>query len=221
MIDASPEVQFALAFAMNAKNNIVYTMGIGAELRPAIIGFELDGSPIGLAQMQHPAETADDAIHRVVGVGSLMRSNWHAASIAIVAEGYVAVRDEDDEDESEDGSLAKRFADGDKTISECMTVAWASDSDECELVMAPYSIGLGRRVIWNHEDITLFDDSRDSGSYAHLLSDIVNNTKPGEWLPSVPQEIQMLAAGSAMSDLGFVVKFTDETMNLDWMNGND
>lgn len=225
MTEASPEVQFALQFAMQAKSNIVYNVGIGAELRPAIVAFELDGTPIGFAQMKSPSQDAESALDRVRSVGALMRSGWCSASIAIVAEGFVSIRNPDlDPDEHEcniDDSLAKRFGAGDKNISECLTVAWASDGGDCELCMMPYVIGLGRKVFWDENEMLVIEDASNTGSYVGLLQNIVNGPTPVAQLASVPPELQMLAAANAMTTLGFYVKFTNDNINTDWINDDD
>jgi hypothetical protein len=216
----SRALSFAMEFAMKAKDNVVFSMGIGSELHPMIIGFDSDDQPFGFAQLRKSETTIAGNMQRIAAAGSLMRSGWHCDSLAVIAEGYVAKREPTEEFDAEQ-TFAQRFADNDKQVSECIIIAWASEYGECEIAMIPYAIGLGRKIQWDLEDLFTVQNGKDFGQYPKMLRIIVEDVEKIPCIPSMPFELYVLAIANEIASLGFYVECDGSDIDTDWINDDN
>ena len=220
MSNAGDPTSFSMDFAIQAKNNVVFSFGIGSDLHPIIIGFDEDNEPFGFAQMRRPSLTMTEGLQRIAEVGTLMRSGWHCNSLAVIAEGYASTRGISEELDMTK-TFAQRFADGDKRVTECLTVAWASEYGECEVSVVPYTIGLGRKILWDLDGGILLKDGRGYGKYPELLLAIAEEVEKIPYPQSVPFELCLLSIANEIEELGFYVECDAIGTNMDWINNDD
>jgi hypothetical protein len=147
----NPCVVTALDAATASKEQIVDFEGIGADLRPTVYAFGESDSLIGGASLTAMRKVAGQSNHPSANMFgklrfavSVMRQVWAAKEAVVILEGYSSIGEVG-------GGLAKRFADGDKEINECLMVYRFSSLSELSVTILPYRIGLGRKVEWLYE----------------------------------------------------------------------
>lgn len=183
------------------KETLVSEDGIGADLPPMVAAFDEDGLPIGQAQVRTSSESREDQFRRLIAVATLMRSGWHASSLGIVLEGYMVVGG----DRTDTTSLASRFADGDRSVVECISIVYADIDGSKTVISLPYSVGLGRKVEWLHDQQQIAHGEETTGLYPQILGEIFERVELVRFSQATPQEVAIMAIATEIIDRGFRV----------------
>lgn len=197
------------------KETLVDEDGIGSDLPPLVAGFDANNDPIGQAQIATSSESREEQFRRLVAVAALMRSGWHADSLAIALEGYMVF----DQDRSDTTSLVSRFANGDKNVAECLSVVFAACDGYKAIFSLPYKVELGRKITWLSEHQQFYENDEASGIYPDVLSEIFEITNLIPYSSSLPAEIPIMAVATEIVDRGFRVicqGFDEEVQR--WIN---
>lgn len=184
------------------KEWLVKDSGIGSDLAPSIFAIDRSGDVLGYLIMHTPAGSREDQYDRLLMAATILRTGWHAYALAICLEGYLTTRDEDFD--ADGPSLAERFAFGDQTVHETISVIYRNEDGECEVVSTPYRQTVGRRVEWLDDDARTVNEEI-AGTYPWALRQIFERAELRPWVEAVPPEVSMMAVAAQLSDMGFVV----------------
>jgi hypothetical protein len=182
------------------KEQLVAVEGVGADCAPAVVGFDELGGVLGVAVLCVPVGGRVEQFERCVGAMGLMRGGWGAFGLAVVLEGYLATGGV-----GLGGSLVERFAGGDGSVVETISVVFRDAGGGSRVVSLPYRVGLGRRVVWLDELFCDVSDELVSGGYPGALFEVFGSVVPRVWSSVVPFEVPFLAVSAELSDLGFAV----------------
>lgn len=200
-----------------AKQVLVSRDGIGADITPVIIAYGAeDDELLGFAQISEPPKTAMDQYRKMTAACFLMRSTWQAKKIAVVIDGYVAIRTPEEE-QPEAHELVARFAAGDASVQECLSIICHTEDDVSHYMTLPYRIGLGKKVEWL-EDTAYVEGAEPSGAYAKMLHKIMTEVEPLPFPTAVPVEAAMCAFSLEIHDLGFFVTCEALGEGQDWLD---
>lgn len=199
----NPTIEQTAEIVKRSKQVIVHRDGIGAEIAPFIVAFDGDEAMIGFAQISYPAKTHLDKYRRIAAAAYIMRTVWHAKKILIVMEGFVARRGLDDP-APQANDLPVRYANGDKSVNECLSIVGHDANDRSYALTLPYTIGLGRVLNWI-DDAAYTDTSSPSGAYPVMLSKLMTQVEELPISGAVPLETTLLGASYEIYELGFFV----------------
>lgn len=199
-----------------SKRAVVKENGIGTELAPIIISFNDDNQMIGFAQISQASKDPVDQYKRMAIACHIMRSVWHATKLAVVLEGYVSLRPSH-EVQPDPATLVQRFADGDKTVSECISILMCDDEGVGSGVTIPYDVKIGRNVEWGDE-YPYDDEENPSGAYSRMLRKVMLEVELIPFPSTVPVEAAMLSSSVEIHDLGFFVFCELIGEGQDWLD---
>lgn len=184
------------------KEKLVSDNGIGSDCSPSIYAFDDCDELLGFAMLYTAAESREDQFGRCAGVLILMREGWHASTLVVVLEGYLATQE--DPPDVTGSSLAERYAAGDGTVFETVSLIYR-DVDGVSFVRSmPYRQVLGRRVEWLDE-FERNESGIGEGGYPGALRRVFEEVRLRPWSDAVPFEVPFLATATSMTDLGFMV----------------
>ena len=138
----------ALVQARDAKEDAVHTHGIGTDLAPTVYGWSTEGH--GIAILTTPTTTPADELHHVTAAVMAFADGMGIHTATVIKEGYAAAKDT----VHDPRPLAQRFAQGDKTVHECITAVTVHVDGDTTFAIHPYTVGLGRKVAW-HDDMDI------------------------------------------------------------------
>lgn len=211
-----PVIEQTAEIVKRSKQLLVHRDGIGAEIAPVIIAFDGNSEMIGFAQISHPAKTLLDKYRRIAAAAYIMRTTWHAKKIVIVMESYVAKRNlGDPAPEAKD--LAVRYANGDKSVNECLSVIGHDANGTGYAMTIPYTIGLGRIVDWI-DDVAYSDSGSPVGAYPVMLAKLMTEVEEMPISGAVPIETTMLGASYEIYELGFFVTCDAAGEGQNWLD---
>lgn len=153
-----------------AKENLIEEEGIGEDLPFTLFGWR--GSSLAIVAQLHSSlmkEEQTERLSRLYFCASMFRMGWAVDAMTFMAEAYCS----DNPDETFGSQLDVLFASGNMNVSECITFTHV-DENQISLVLAPYKIGLGRKVEWKkvvHQDEA--KGLRDS-AYLQLLTECLS-----------------------------------------------
>jgi hypothetical protein len=183
------------------KECLVAEEGIGADCAPSLYAFDELGGLLGFVMLQARVVDRVDQFGRCVGAMRLLREGWGAFGVGVVLEGYLTTRVE--------GlpvggpGFAERFAAGDGSVVETISVVWRDAGGGSRVFSMPYRLGVGRRVVWLDE--LAQDVSVDvAGGYPFALGEVFR-VGVVERFSEVLPEARFLAVAGGLADLGFVV----------------
>lgn len=222
-MSVDPVVEQTAEIVKRSKQLIVHRDGIGAEIAPVIIAFDSDNGMIGFAQISRPTKDHRDKYKRIATAAYIMRTTWHAKKIVVVMESYVAKRNLDDPT-PDPKDLAVRYANGDKSVNECLSVIGHDASGKGYAMTIPYTIGLGRVVEWI-DDVAYSDEGSPVGAYPTMLAKLMTEVEEIPNSGAVPTETTMLGASYEIYELGFFVTCEATGDGQNWLDeiqyGND
>lgn len=201
---------------MRAKQSIVKRDGIGAEISPFVVATNIDGEMIGFAQLARPPKSAPDRYKKMAAAAYLMRTSWHAAMIGVILEGYYSKRSVDD-NPIEPDQMAVKFASGDQSVTECLSMLFHDQNDIPYAMTLPYRIDVGRVVKWSDDPIYV-KGTQASGALASMLKTVMAEVECIPFTPAVPEEASLLAASFEIHDLGFLVTCEGIGEGQEWLD---
>lgn len=181
-----------------AKEHLVESEGIGSDIAPCVFGFDESGELIGWAQMDSSARDYDDQCRRMMSVAGMMRSGWHATSIALSSEAYLWIGLDD---EFPDEPLERLFAQGDKRVTECVSLVLMNEDGEELTSVNPYTQLYGRKVAWTGGEVT---GEPAYGQPSTILRLIFNGLDPVPFPLGQDPQLCMLAMAERMGEQGFI-----------------
>lgn len=147
-MDDQPELLGKLALCLSscrvAKDAIVMERGIGEDLPFTLFGW--CGDELVVMAQLHPvlmSESHEKRLSLLAFCCAAFRGAWGVDSITFMAEAYCSSNPA----ESVGKDLGQLFADSEQSVSECLTFTHVGQ-DDVSLILLPYSLGLGRRVLW-------------------------------------------------------------------------
>lgn len=197
------------------KEQLVSEDGIGSDLPPLVAAFDVNHDPIGQAQVATSSESREDQFRRLIAVAALMRSGWHAESLAIALEGYLVLNSS----EKITAPLVSQFAEGNPNVVECISVIFATADGYKAIFSLPYKIELGRKITWLTSHQQFHENDEASGIYPDVLYEIFEITQLVRYSEAVPSEIALMAVATEIVDRGFhvVCQMLDEEAQR-WIN---
>jgi hypothetical protein len=217
MLETMPlPVQDLVAYLIEKKKSMVFDNGIGSEISPQVVSFDSQNKLIGRAEMQIGVESHFEQYENLLHVAALMRSGWHASSVALCMEGFMALRLKEKRPET---SLAELFASNDKNVLECFTVVWHSENGESALYSVPFKIGFGRSV-----DI-LLDEGRGVqnaivGPYQDGLQRMFEDVTLAKQTDGIPKELYLCSVALMINRNGFDVDSPMLSDLTNWIEKN-
>lgn len=187
------------------KELIVDEQGIGADVPPLVAAFDANDNPIGYAQAATMEPDRRQQFIRLTQVAAMMRSGWHAYSLAMVLETYINLGGDDN-----GTTLAERFACNDKDVVEAISIVWASQDGRRSILSLPYAVGLGRRVAWKHDLKELVVDGHFDGIYPSALNSILSKVGFLSRHPALQDSHYVTEMASEIANEGFYVFFDGE-----------
>lgn len=210
------ELQNSIKLLIEKKKRYVMDWGIGTELNPEVISFSNSGSIFGRAEMKIGVDSHIEQYENLMHVAALMRAGWHASSIAVGMEGYMALRMDS---QKSNASLAERFASNDKTVLECLTVLWHSENGNCAVYSVPFKIGFGREVEFLDEEGRgvvgkIVGPYQDGLRRVFLESTLVERTE------EAPEELYVFSVAMIINGRGFDIESPLLEDITDWIKKN-
>jgi hypothetical protein len=217
MIEIMPDqVQKIVAAIVDKKTRLVFNGGIGSELNPQVVAFDDQGNVLGVAEMKIGVETHFEQFENLVYVASLMRSGWHASSIALCMEGYMALGLTE---KRSSVPLSELFAANDQNVMECLTVVWHSENDESAVYSLPFRIGLGRSVEFlDHEGRGV--QNKIVGPYQEGLERVFKEVGIAKYSKDLPRQLYLFSVAMMINKNGFDVDSDLLSEATDWIEKN-
>lgn len=177
-----------------AKELLVSEEGIGSDLIPSVFGFDAWGQPIGYAALiERP--TGNSSVEPLVQAALVMRRAWGCHIVALLVEGYTAPQSDDPR------SLLERFP-TDPDVRECLTVHAASASGSACNAVQPYTVTVGRKVVWLDRETD--ERERPDDPLSKALSQVLASAPHEPWVWTFEDGFD------ALSELGFVAVGDDQ-----------
>ena len=153
------KIALAIKSTMVAKEEVVREYGLGEDLTFALWGWAGDElRAIGALDQQRMIEPPEERVNRVALGATVFRQGWGVDSFIFVAEGFVSL----DATKTAGRPLREVFAEPGSPVSECLTFTYV-EADDYEIVTQPYTVGLGRELVWypllRSDETTRFRDS--------------------------------------------------------------
>ncbi len=181
-------VETTLENGTTAKDLLVKEEGVGSDLIPSVFGFDAWGQPIGYAALIERPEN-NTSIEPLVQAALVMRRAWGCHIVALLVEGYTAPKSDDPR------SLLERFP-TDPDVRECLTVHAASATGHTCNAVQPYTVTVGRKVVWF--DRQLEESERPGDPLGSALVEALASTQHEPWVWTFEDGF------GALSELGFV-----------------
>jgi len=138
-MDPVPALERAARVAMATKERLVADEGVGADLAPAVFVRTDDGVTVAYLDTGGGVPLTD-GLRQVAGT-------FDADHVTLIHEAY-AVSDPDGVRAPAPGELARRFANGDRTVVEAVNLLGVTRDGRIAIATLPYRYA-GRRVIWD------------------------------------------------------------------------
>jgi hypothetical protein len=181
-------VETTLGNGTAAKELLVREEGVGSDLIPSVFGFDAWGQPVGYAALIERPD-GNTSIEPLVQAALVMRRAWGCHIVALLVEGYTAPRSDDPR------SLLERFP-TDPDVRECLTVHAASATGHTCNAVQPYTVTVGRKVVWFDQQLEETETPADP--LGRVLVDALASTQHEPWVWTFEDGF------GALSELGFV-----------------
>jgi len=144
------KLTIVLVTAVEAKSDLVLQYGIGEDLSQVLYGWKGPDLVVICRMTDRLRKKSNMVRLRKCGDAvAVMRQGWGVDALSMVAEGYVS----DSPSDTDGVDFVREFANGNKTIKECITVTHVA-GDEISFVSKSYVVSVPRQVVWDEEVFT-------------------------------------------------------------------